>query len=105
MFPRTMGWQRAARLLFTGAWMTASEAVEAGSPWRTTRRTCSWTETLAVARAIAAMPPEAVMASKRCMLATRNPEVTAARGREDAAFVELLGSAANVAALGRFGPP
>ena len=60
-------------------------------------------ETLAVARAIAAMPPDAVMASKRLLLATRNPEVSAAREREDAGFVELLGSAANIAALERFG--
>ena len=43
------------------------------------------------------------MASKRLLLATRNAEVTAARHREDAAFVELLGSAANLAALERFG--
>jgi hypothetical protein len=43
------------------------------------------------------------MASKRLLLATRRVEVTAARDREDAAFVELLGSPANLAALERFG--
>ncbi len=30
LFPRTMGWQRAAHLLFTGTWMGAREAVDAG---------------------------------------------------------------------------
>jgi hypothetical protein len=60
-------------------------------------------ETLAVARTIAAAPIEAVMASKQLLLATRTAEVAAARHREDAAFVELLGTAANLAALERFG--
>ncbi len=60
-------------------------------------------ETLAIARVIAAAPLDAVMASKRLLLATRSAEVDAARRREDAAFVDLLGSAANLAALERFG--
>jgi len=37
------------------------------------------------------------------MVATQAPLVAAARGREDAAFAEQLGSAANTAALDRFG--
>lgn len=103
MFPRTMGWQRAARVLFTGSWMSAPEAVEAGIALAHYPADSLMDETLAVARAIAAMPPDAVMASKRLLLATRNAEVSAAREREDAGFVELLGSAANIAALERFG--
>jgi len=43
------------------------------------------------------------MAGKRLLLATRHADVVAARQREDAAFVELLGTAANLAALERFG--
>jgi enoyl-CoA hydratase/carnithine racemase len=103
MFPRTMGWQRAALYLFTGSWMNANEAVEAGIALAQHPAESLFEETLAVARAIAAMPPDAVMAAKRLLLATRNPGVSAAREREDAGFVELLGSAANVAALERFG--
>jgi enoyl-CoA hydratase/carnithine racemase len=103
LFPRTMGWQRAARVLFTGSWMSAPEAVEAGIALAHYPAQSLMEETLAVARAIAAMPPDAVMAGKRLLLATRNPEVSAARAREDAGFAELLGSAANVAALERFG--
>jgi enoyl-CoA hydratase/carnithine racemase len=102
LFPRTMGWQRAARYLFTGAWMTAPEAVEAGIALAHYPAETLLHETLAVARTIAALPPDAVMASKRLLLATRNPDVFAARQREDAGFVELLGSAANRAALERF---
>ena len=102
LFPRTMGWQRAAHLLFTGAWMGAREAVEAGIALAHHPAESLLAETLAIARVIAAAPLDAVMASKRLMLATRGAEVAAAREREDAAFVELLGSAANLAALERF---
>jgi enoyl-CoA hydratase/carnithine racemase len=103
MFPKTLGWQRAALLLFTGAWMTAPEAVDAGLALAQFPGESLLAETLAVARTIAAMPLDALMASKRLLLATRNPEVTAARDREDAGFAALLGSAANLAALDRFG--
>ncbi len=103
LFPQTMGWQRAARLLFTGAWMSAPEAVDAGVALAHFPADSLMAETLAVASTIAAMPLGALMAGKRLLLATRNPEVTAAREREDAGFVELLGSAANLAALERFG--
>jgi enoyl-CoA hydratase/carnithine racemase len=102
LFPRTMGWQRAAHLLFTGDWMDADEAVDAGIALAHYPSESLLAETLALAGAIAAAPPEAVMASKRLLLATRKPEVVAAREREDAAFVDLLGSAANRAALERF---
>jgi enoyl-CoA hydratase/carnithine racemase len=103
LFPRTMGWQRAAHLLFTGAWMGATEAVDTGLALAHYPSESLLAETLAVAGVIAAAPLDAVMASKRLLLATRRTEVTAARDREDAAFGELLGSAANLAALERFG--
>ena len=103
LFPATMGWQRAAWALFTGSWMSAPQAVDAGIALAHYPADSLMEETLAVARAIAAMPGDAVMAAMRLLLATRNPEVSSARQREDAGFVELLGSAANVAALERFG--
>ena len=103
LFPVTMGWQRAAHVLFTGTWMDAQQAVDAGIALARYPGASLLDETLAVAGAIAAAPLEAVMASKRLLLATRRVQVVAARDREDAAFVELLGSAANLAALERFG--
>jgi enoyl-CoA hydratase/carnithine racemase len=103
LFPRTMGWQRAARLLFTSEWVGAAEAVELGVALARVPAERLLDETLVLARSIAAAPLEALVAAKRLMLATRNPGVTAARQREDAAFVELLGSASNRAALDRFG--
>ena len=81
----------------------AREAVDAGIALAHFPEASLLDETLAVAAAIAAAPIEAVMASKRLLLATRREHVIAARDREDAAFVELLGSAANLAALERFG--
>ena len=101
-FPRTMGWQRAARLLFTSDWVSATDAVELGVALAQVPTERLLDETLALARSVAAAPLDALVAAKRLMLATRNPDVSAAREREDAAFAELLGSAANRAALDRF---
>jgi len=102
LFPRTMGWQRAARLLFTSDWVGAPEAVELGVALAAVPGERLLEETMALARSVAAAPLDALVAAKRLMLVTRNPGVTAAREREDAAFAELLGSAANRAALDRF---
>jgi len=82
--------------------VSAPEAVELGVALVHVPRERLLDETLALARSVAGAPLEALMAAKRLMLATRNPEVSAAREREDAAFAELLGSAANRAALDRF---
>ena len=79
LFPRTMGWQRAAHLLFTGAWMGAQQAVDAGIALAHYPAESLLAETLAIARVIAAAPLEAVMTSKRLLLATRSAEVAAAR--------------------------
>ena len=103
LFPRTMGWQRAARLLFTSEWVDAAQAVELGVALAHVPGERLLDETMVLAGKIAAAPLDALVASKRLMLATRNHGVTAARDREDAAFAELLGSAANRAALDRFG--
>ena len=103
LFPLRMGWQRAAEVLLTGKWVGAREAVEAGIALRACPPEDLLVEAMALAAQIAAHPPAAVQAIKALMLATQGPLVAAAREREDAAFAELLGSAANTAALDRFG--
>jgi len=103
LFPLTLGWQRAVRLLFTGAWLGAEEAVAAGVALAAYPGDRLMDETMAVARAVAAAPLEALRTSKRLLLAQRAPAVTEARRLEEAAFAELLGTEANVAALDRFG--
>jgi enoyl-CoA hydratase/carnithine racemase len=77
--------------------------VEAGIALRACPPESLLDEALALAKQIAAYPPDAVVAIKRLMLATQEPLVAQARRREDEAFAELLGSAANAAALDRFG--
>jgi len=103
LFPLRMGWQRAAEVLLTGRWVSAAEAVTCGIALRAVPAERLLEETMELATRIAAAPPDAVVAIKRLMLATQGPEVAAAREREDAAFSALLGSAANAAALDRFG--
>jgi enoyl-CoA hydratase/carnithine racemase len=102
LLPATMGWQRAARVLFTSDWVSAAEAVDAGVALAHYPSARLLEETMNVAQAIASQPVDAVMAIKRLLLASRATQVAAARAREEAAFPDLLGSGANTAALDRF---
>lgn len=91
LFPERMGWQRAAHLLFTNAWLSAAEAVEHGIALRVVPGDELMAEALALAERIASAPLPALRAIKATMLAARQPAVDAARRREDAAFAQLLG--------------
>jgi enoyl-CoA hydratase/carnithine racemase len=93
LFPERMGWQRAAHVLFTSAWLAAAEAVEHGIALRAVPAGNLLEEAWALAERIAASPLPALRAIKSTMLAARQPAVTAARQREDAAFAEILGLA------------
>ena len=102
LLPVTLGWQRAADVLFTADWIDAPRAVELGLA----SRRCAPDELLPALRAtaarIAAQPPEAVRHTKRLLLATRSEQIRAARAREDAAFVERVGSPENLEAVMAF---
>jgi len=102
LLPVTLGWQRAAELLFTADWIDAGRAVALGIA----SRLCAPDELLPaireVAARIAAQPPEAVRHTKRLLLATRAEQVRAARAREDQAFVERVGTAENLEAVTAF---
>jgi enoyl-CoA hydratase/carnithine racemase len=91
LFPQRMGWQRAAHVLLTGAWVDAAEAVEYGIALER----CPDVDVLARAHALAADIARAPLASLRAikatMLAGQADAVRAARSREDAAFADLLG--------------
>ena len=100
--PAVMGSQRAAHLLYTGSWIDAGEAVECGLAWRTSPADRLLDETLAVARQIAVMPLESLVATKRLVQAGREDALRAARAREDAEFARRTGSAANREALAAF---
>ncbi|MGH8985631.1 MAG: enoyl-CoA hydratase/isomerase family protein, partial [Acidimicrobiia bacterium] len=100
--PAVMGRQRAAHLLYTGAWIDAAEAVACGLAWRSCPPDRLLDDTLAVAREIAAMPLESLVATKRLVQAGREDALRAARVREDAEFARLTGTAANREALAAF---
>lgn len=91
LFPQRMGWQRAAHVLLTGAWVDAAQAVEYGIALER----CPDDEVVARAQALAAEIATAPLASLRAIKTTmrdgQRDAVLAARAREDAAFAALLG--------------
>ncbi len=94
LFPLRMGWQRAARVLFTDAWLSAGEAVEHGIALEQCPDGEVLPRALELARTIAAAPLGSLRAIKSTMLAGHADAVAAARAREDTAFAQLLGFAA-----------
>lgn len=102
LFPVRMGWQRAARLLFTSEWLDAAGAVEHGIALQVVPSEELLETALTLAASIAAMPLGSLMATKRLLLEAQLPSVQHARQMEDAGFAELLGSMANAEAMQRF---
>ena len=103
LFPARMGWQQAARVLLCSEWVTAPEAVDIGIALRVCPSGTVVEESLALAKRVAAYPPEAVREIKAAMRAPHIAAVRQARAREDDAFRRLLGSAANRDALESWG--
>ena len=102
LFPVRMGWQRAARILFTSDWISAEEAVEVGIALKVCAPDGLLPETLELAGQIARMPISSLVTTKRVMLDAQLPHVREARERENAAFATLMGSPANIEALTAF---
>ncbi len=102
LFPVRMGWQQAARVLFTSDWISATEAVELGIALRVCAPEELVDEALGLARRIARMPISSLVVTKRLMLDAQLPLVREARRREDAAFVTVMGGPANLEALTAF---
>ncbi len=102
LLPLRVGWQAAAHLLFTAAWIEAEEALHSGLAWRVCSEASLLDETLAVAREIAAMPVDSLVATKRLLLAAQADAVRAARARENEAFAHLVGGPANREAIAAF---
>ncbi len=94
LFPLRMGWQQAARLLLTGDWVSGREAVELGMALQVCPDDRVVEHTVALARRVAALPPDAVQAIKRLMWAAHADAVRAARAREDDAFRHALAAMA-----------
>lgn len=102
LFPLRMGWQAAAKVLFTSDWITADEAVELGIVGQVCEPESLLDETMALAERIAAMPISSLVTTKRLMLDAQLPLIQRARAREEAAFVTVMGGPANLEALTAF---
>jgi len=102
LLPATIGWQRAAEVLFTADWIDAARAVELGIASRLCPPATLLADARALAARIAAQPPQAVQHTKRLLIATRQDQIRAARGREDQAFTERIGTAENLEAIQAF---
>lgn len=102
LLPALIGWQKAARVLLTGQFITAEQALD----WGMVAEVCDDGTTvdaaLALAAQIAGGPIETLQETKRLMLAARADAVAAARVRENAALARVSGSEANKAAVARF---
>ncbi len=103
LFPLRMGWQRAALVLLTGDWVSAAETVEWGLALEAVAPEQVVARAQELAERIATSPLGALRAIKTALLAGQRDAISAARAREDAAFTTLLGSAATLGALDRFG--
>jgi enoyl-CoA hydratase/carnithine racemase len=90
-FPAIMGWQRASRVLLTGAWVSAEEAVALGLASEVVPDGQAVERAMAVARDIVtAGPLGSIVATKQLLIDARCDLVTSARAREDAAFAALF---------------
>lgn len=102
LLPVTIGFQRAAEILYTAAWVDAARAVELGIAARMLPDGELLATALGKAAEIAVHPPRAVRHTKQLLLATRNEQIRAARAREDDAFAERIGSPENLEAITAF---
>jgi enoyl-CoA hydratase/carnithine racemase len=102
LMPVRMGNQRAAIALYTGEWLDADAAVEAGLALRSVPPEKLLDETLELARRIGKMPVTSLVESKRLVVASRIDAIKAARAREDEAFARLVGAPANLEAITAF---
>jgi len=102
LLPQRMGWQAASHLIFTADWLSAEDAVACGLAWKLCPNDALLDEVMATALRIGELPVDSIQTTKRLMVAARADAVRAAREREDAEFVRLVGSQANQDALTQF---
>lgn len=90
LMPATMGWQRAAEVLFTEPWIDADQAVADGIALRAVPHDRLLDEARALAGHIGGLPLGPLLATKALMQAGRADAVAAARTREVAEFEHLV---------------
>jgi enoyl-CoA hydratase/carnithine racemase len=102
LLPRQVGRQNAAWILMSSEWVSAVEACQMGLVWKVCPPAELLGETYRHANVLASKPISSLIAVKTTMTAPLRPQIDAAIERETACFAELIGEAANVAALSEF---
>lgn len=93
-FVQRIGPQAATWLLLSSEWADAEECERMGLAWRLCPPDDLLTETMAVARHLAAKPIAAIVEGKRTLAAANRTGIAAARAREDVAYRRLQGTPA-----------
>jgi enoyl-CoA hydratase/carnithine racemase len=101
-FPRLLGRQNSAWVLFSSDWFSAEECRAMGLAWKVTEAAALLDDALAHARKIASKPIASLMETKRTMIVALQQPIAEAIERENEAFVRLMGSPANLEALSAF---
>jgi enoyl-CoA hydratase/carnithine racemase len=102
LLPQRMGWQAAAHFVFTASWLSAEEAVACGLAYRVSEPGAALDDAMATARVIGQLSVDSLQTTKRLMVAARLEAGRAARQREDAEFVRMVGNQTNADALSSF---
>lgn len=102
LIPQLVGRQNATWMLLSSEWVSAQEAKDMGLVWKLTDPEDLLPEARRHAEHLAAMPISSLIACKRVITEPLRPQIEAARERENAAFVELLGGPANLEAFAAF---
>jgi enoyl-CoA hydratase/carnithine racemase len=102
LLPRLVGRQNAAWILMSSEWISADEALAMGLVWKVCEPDVLLVETHRYANVLASKPISSLMAVKTTIAAPVRPQIDAAIERETACFADLVGAAANAAALAEF---
>lgn len=92
LLPATIGWQRAALMLYTGSWVDASEAVEWGLALRCVPDHELVGAAVELAARIATANLTALRAIKTLVMQWRRPHVESALSSEGEAYAAMLGA-------------
>jgi enoyl-CoA hydratase/carnithine racemase len=102
LLPQLIGRQNAAWMLLSSEWVDAAEAQRMGIAWKVCEPDDLLPEARRHAEILAARSIPSLVAVKRTMVDPFRAGIAAATQSENAQFVELLGGAANAAALADF---
>jgi enoyl-CoA hydratase/carnithine racemase len=102
LLPRLMGRQNAAWLLMSSEWIDADEALRMGLAWKVCEPDDLLPQARRHAEILASRPIPSLIAVKQTIVEPTRAEIAAATAREIKHFAELMGAAANAAALAEF---